>query len=291
MKGIVLAGGKGTRLYPITKATSKQLLPLYDKPMIYYPISVLLLAGIKDILIICTPTDLPAFQILLGDGKRLGVNFEYKVQPKANGLAEAFIIGEDFIDRDNVCLILGDNIFYGNGITTILNNAQSKLDGAVVFGYQVADPREYGVVEFDKNSHVISLEEKPASPKSNYAVPGLYFYDNDVVEIAKHVKPSARGELEITSINNAYLEKGSLDVQILPRGIAWLDTGNPKNLLEASLFIQTIQTRQNLYVGCLEEIAYRRGFITASQLLELGEDLKKTEYGQYLIKLAKKEIE
>ncbi|MBQ3445867.1 glucose-1-phosphate thymidylyltransferase RfbA [Candidatus Saccharibacteria bacterium] len=291
MKGIVLAGGKGTRLYPITKATSKQLLPLYDKPMIYYPISVLLLAGIKDILIICTPTDLPAFQNLLGDGKRLGINFEYKVQPEARGLAEAFIIGEDFIGEDDVCLILGDNIFYGNGMTNILNAAQEKLNGAVIFGYQVADPREYGVVEFDANGHVLSLEEKPAAPKSNYAVPGLYFYDHNVIEIAKNVEPSARGELEITSVNNAYLERGKLDVQLLPRGIAWLDTGNPKNLLEASMFVQTIQTRQNFYVGCLEEIAYRRGFITNEELLQLGKELKKTEYGQYLIKLAKKEIE
>ena len=291
MKGIVLAGGKGTRLYPITKATSKQLLPLYDKPMVYYPISVLLLAGIKEILIICTPTDLPAFQNLLGTGKRLGVKFEYKVQPEAKGLAEAFIIGEDFIGQDDVCLILGDNIFYGNGMTSILSAAQNKLNGAVIFGYQVADPREYGVVEFDNNGHAISLEEKPTNPKSDFAVPGLYFYDNRVIEIAKKVKPSDRGELEITSVNNAYLEKGALDVQILPRGIAWLDTGNPKNLLEASLFIQTIQTRQNLYVGCLEEIAYRRGFITATQLLALGEELKKTDYGKYLIKLARKEIE
>ena len=291
MKGIVLAGGKGTRLYPITKATSKQLLPLYDKPMIYYPISVLLLAGIKDILIICTPTDLPAFQNLLGDGKRLGINFEYKVQPEARGLAEAFIIGEDFIGEDDVCLILGDNIFYGNGMTNILNAAQEKLNGAVIFGYQVADPREYGVVEFDANGHVLSLEEKPAAPKSNYAVPGLYFYDHNVIEIAKNVEPSARGELEITSVNNAYLERGKLDVQLLPRGIAWLDTGNPKNLLEASMFVQTIQTRQNFYVGCLEEIAYRRGFITNEELLQLGKELKKIEYGQYLIKLAKKEIE
>ena len=291
MKGIVLAGGKGTRLYPITKATSKQLLPIYDKPMVYYPISVLLLAGIREILIICTPTDLPAFQNLLGSGERLGIKFEYKIQPEAKGLAEAFIIGEDFIGNDDVCLILGDNIFYGNGMTSILNTAKNKLDGAVIFGYQIADTREYGVVEFDSAGHVISLEEKPISPKSDFAVPGLYFYDNQVVKIAKHVTPSDRGELEITSINNAYLEKNALDVQILPRGIAWLDTGNPKNLLEASLFIQTIQTRQNLYVGCLEEIAYRRGFITSTQLLTLGEELKKTDYGKYLIKLAKKEIE
>ena len=291
MKGIVLAGGKGTRLYPITKSTSKQLLPLYDKPMVYYPISVLLLAGIKEILIICTPTDLPASQNLLGTGEKLGIKFEYAIQPEAKGLAEAFIIGEKFIGKDNVCLVLGDNVFYGNGMTSILNAAQKKLDGAVIFGYQVADPHEYGVVEFDNTGHAISLEEKPAQPKSDFAVPGLYFYDNRVIEIAKRVKPSARGELEITSVNNVYLEKNALDVQILPRGIAWLDTGNPKNLLEASLFIQTIQTRQNLYVGCLEEIAYRRGFITASELLALGEELKKTDYGKYLIKLAQKEAE
>ena len=291
MKGIILAGGKGTRLYPITKATSKQLLPIYDKPMIYYPISVLLLAGIREILIICTPTDLAAFQNLLGTGERLGVKFEYAVQEEARGLAEAFIIGEKFIGDDNVCLILGDNIFYGNGMTSILSAAQNKLNGAVVFGYQVADPREYGVVEFNSDGHVVSLEEKPSAPKSDFAVPGLYFYDNQVIDIAKSVKPSPRGELEITSINNVYLEKGQLDVQVLPRGIAWLDTGNPKNLLEASTFIQTIQTRQNLYVGCLEEIAYRRGFINAEQLLALGEELKKTDYGKYIIKLAKREAE
>ena len=291
MKGIVLAGGKGTRLYPITKSTSKQLLPLYDKPMIYYPISVLLLADIRDILIICTPTDLTAFQNLLGTGERFGIHFEYAIQPEPNGLAEAFIIGEKFIGNDSVCLVLGDNVFYGNGMTTILNSAKRKLNGAVIFGYQVADPSEYGVVEFDDADHVISLEEKPSKPKSNYAVPGLYFYDNSVIQIAKRVKPSARGELEITSVNNAYLKKKALDVQILPRGIAWLDTGNPKNLLEASLFIQTIQTRQNLYVSCLEEIAYRRGFITSEELLALGKELKKTDYGKYLIKLAKKELQ
>ncbi len=291
MKGIVLAGGKGTRLYPITKATSKQLLPLYDKPMIYYPLSILLLAGIKEILIICTPTDLPAFQNLLGSGDNLGISLQFAVQPEARGLAEAFIIGEDFIGDDDVCLILGDNIFYGNGMTSILNSAKEKLNGAVIFGYQVADPREYGVVEFDKKDHAISLEEKPIVPKSNYAVPGLYFYNHDVVEIAKQVKPSDRGELEITSVNNAYLNNNKLDVQILPRGIAWLDTGNPKNLLEASLFVQTVQTRQNFYVGCLEEIAFRRGFITAEQLLALGKELKKTDYGQYLINIAEKELQ
>lgn len=290
MKGIILAGGKGTRLYPITKATSKQLLPLYDKPMIYYPISILLLAGIREILIISTPTDLPAFRNLLGSGERFGVKFEYAEQPEANGLAEAFIIGEKFIGKDDVCLILGDNIFYGNGMTGILNAAKTKLNGAVIFGYQVADPKEYGVVEFDNNGHVVSLEEKPTKPRSNYAVPGLYFYNNSVVNIAKQVKPSARGELEITSINNTYLEQSRLDVQLLPRGIAWLDTGNPKNLLEASLFVQTIQTRQNFYVGCLEEIAYRRGFIDAKHLLSLGEELKKTDYGKYLINIAKQEL-
>ena len=290
MKGIILAGGKGTRLYPITKATSKQLLPLYDKPMIYYPISILLLAGIREILIISTPTNLPAFRNLLGSGERFGVKFEYAEQPEANGLAEAFIIGEKFIGKDDVCLILGDNIFYGNGMTGILNAAKTKLNGAVIFGYQVADPKEYGVVEFDNNGHVVLLEEKPTKPRSNYAVPGLYFYNNSVVNIAKQVKPSARGELEITSINNTYLEQSRLDVQLLPRGIAWLDTGNPKNLLEASLFVQTIQTRQNFYVGCLEEIAYRRGFIDAKHLLSLGEELKKTDYGKYLINIAKQEL-
>jgi len=290
MKGIVLAGGKGTRLYPITKPVSKQLLPIYDKPMIYYPISMLLLAGIKEILIISTPHDTPLYQDLLGDGKKLGVSFKYAVQKEARGLAEAFIIGEDFIGDGNVCLILGDNIFYGNGLTGILNDAKQNLSGATIFGYQVSDPREYGVVEFDKSGQAISLEEKPSIPKSNYAVPGLYFYDNNVIEIAKQVKPSDRGELEITAVNEAYLKKGKLNVKILPRGIAWLDTGNPKNLLEASTFVQTIQTRQNLYVGCLEEIAYRRGFINKKQLLHLGEELSKTDYGKYLINLAKEII-
>lgn len=287
MKGIVLAGGKGTRLYPMTKAVSKQILPLYDKPMIYYSISTLLLAGIKEILIISTPRDLPMFKELLGDGSRIGVKFEYAEQKEARGLAEAFVIGEDFIGDDDVCLILGDNIFFGNGMTTILNEAQKNLDGAVIFGYQVADPKSYGVVEFDESGHVLSLEEKPDNPKSNYAIPGLYFFNNDVINISKQVQPSGRGELEITSINIEYMKQHKLDVKILPRGIAWLDTGTTKNLLEASSFVQTVQTRQNLYVGCLEEIAYRRGFIDAEQLLTLGQELHKTDYGQYLISLAK----
>ncbi len=286
MKGIILAGGKGTRLYPITKSVSKQLLPIYDKPMIYYSLSTLLLADIKEILIICTPRDLDAYENLLGDGSNFGVRIEYATQEEARGLADAFIIGEKFIGKDSVCLILGDNIFYGNGMTGILKEAKDNLEGAVIFGYKVADPREYGVVEFDKNKRAISLEEKPEKPKSDYAVPGLYFYNNDVVEMAKHVKPSARGELEITTINNMYLEKKQIHVGILPRGIAWLDTGNPKNLLEASLFIQTIQTRQNQYVGCPEEVAYRRGFITAEKLRAIGDDLKKTDYGKYLITIA-----
>ena len=290
MKGIILAGGKGTRLYPITKSVSKQLLPVYDKPMIYYSLSTLLLADIKEVLIICMPRDLEAYQNLLGDGSNFGIKIEYAIQEEARGLADAFLIGEKFIGKDSVCLILGDNVFYGNGMTGILQRARKGLKGATVFGYKVADPREYGVVEFDKNGCAISLEEKPAKPKSDYAIPGLYFYDNQVVELAKQVKPSARGELEITTINNMYLEKKQLHVEILPRGIAWLDTGNPKNLLEASLFIQTIQTRQNMYVGCPEEVAYRRGFITAEELKAIGESLKKTDYGKYLITIASENI-
>jgi glucose-1-phosphate thymidylyltransferase len=286
MKGIILAGGKGTRLYPITKSTSKQLLPIYDKPMIYYSLSTLLLADIKEILIICMPRDLEAYKDVLGDGSRFGIRIEYAIQKEARGLADAFLIGEKYIGDDSVCLALGDNVFYGNGMTGILAEAKGMLNGAVIFGYRVADPREYGVVEFDKHNHAISLEEKPQKPKSDYAVPGLYFYNNEVVKMAKEVKPSARGELEITTINNMYLEKGQLDVSILPRGIAWLDTGNPKNLLEASMFIQTIQARQNQYVGCPEEIAYRRGFITAKQLKEIGTELQKTDYGKYLISIA-----
>lgn len=286
MKGIILAGGKGTRLYPITKSTSKQLLPLYDKPMIYYALSTLLLAEIKEILIICMPRDLEAYQHLLGDGDRFGIKIEYTIQEEARGIADAFLIGEKFIGKDSVCLILGDNIFYGNGLTDILLTAKKELKGATIFGYKVADPREYGVVEFDKKMRAISLEEKPQHPKSDYAIPGLYFYDNSVVKMAKEVQPSDRGELEITTINNMYLEKKQLGVGILPRGIAWLDTGNPKSLLEASLFVQTIQTRQNQYVGCPEEVAFRRGFITAAELKATGEDLKKTDYGKYLIKIA-----
>lgn len=287
MKGIILAGGKGTRLYPITKSVSKQMLPIYDKPMIYYALSTLLLADIKEVLIICMPRDLDAYKNVLGNGDRFGIKIEYAIQEEARGLADAFIIGEEFIGKDSVCLILGDNLFYGNGLTDILQQAKKDLDGAVIFGYRVADPREYGVVEFDDKKRAISLEEKPANPKSNYAVPGLYFYDNQVVKLAKQVKPSARGELEITTtINNMYLEMKKLSVGILPRGIAWLDTGNPKALLEASLFIQTIQTRQNQYVGCPEEVAYRRGFITAKQLKKIGEELQKTDYGKYLINIA-----
>jgi len=286
MKGIILAGGKGTRLYPITKSVSKQMLPIYDKPMIYYALSTLILADIKEVLIICMPRDLDAYKNVLGNGDRFGIKIEYAIQEEARGLADAFIIGEEFIGKDSVCLILGDNLFYGNGLTDILQQAKKDLDGAVIFGYRVADPREYGVVEFDDKKRAISLEEKPANPKSNYAVPGLYFYDNQVVKLAKQVKPSARGELEITTINNMYLEMKKLSVGILPRGIAWLDTGNPKALLEASLFIQTIQTRQNQYVGCPEEVAYRRGFITAKQLKKIGEELQKTDYGKYLINIA-----
>lgn len=287
MKGIILAGGKGTRLYPLTKAVSKQLLPIYDKPLIYYPLSVLLLAGIRDILIISTPEDTPIYEKLLGDGKRIGVNFQYKVQDKPRGLADAFIVGEEFIGDDSVCLVLGDNVFYGHGFTSFLRSAIDNMEGATIFGYPVHDPRSFGVVEFDQDMNVVSIEEKPQFPKSKYAVPGLYFYDNRVVEIAKNVKPSARGEIEITAINNAYLEMQQLKVVLLQRGIAWLDTGSPKGMLQAAEFVETVQERQGFYVSCIEEIAWRRGFIDREQLLKLGEELAMTEYGQYLISLAK----
>lgn len=288
MKGIVLAGGSGTRLYPITKAISKQLVPLYDKPMIYYPISVLMLAGIKDILIISTPRDLPMFKELLGDGSDLGVNFTYKVQENPNGLAEAFILGEEFIGDDNVALILGDNIFHGHRFTEILERACNLEKGAVIFGYYTNNPEAFGVVEFGEDGKVLSIEEKPENPKSNYVVPGLYFYDNDVIEIAKGVKPSERGELEITSINEEYLKRGKLNVELLGRGMAWLDTGTHDGLLEASNFIETVQKRQGLYIACLEEIAYLKGYITKEQLLKKAEELKKTDYGKYLFDLAER---
>lgn len=285
MKGIILAGGKGTRLYPMTKVVSKQLLPLYDKPMIYYPLSILMLADIRDILIISTPRDLPMYEELLGDGSKLGINISYKEQAEPKGLAEAFIIGEDFIGKDSVCLVLGDNVFYGQGMTDILREAQNNKEGATIFGFGVKNPKAFGVVEFDKDFNVMSIEEKPENPKSNYAVPGLYFYDNDVIEISKNVKPSARGELEITSVNNEYLRRGKLKVQLMNRGIAWLDTGTPRNMLKASSFIEEIQEMQGLYIACLEEIAWRRGFISDEQLEILGQDLKQTDYGQYLLTL------
>ncbi|MCI5579371.1 MAG: glucose-1-phosphate thymidylyltransferase RfbA [Oscillospiraceae bacterium] len=288
MKGIILAGGKGTRLYPSTIAVSKQLLPIYDKPLIYYPLSVLLLASIREVLIISTPEDTPNYEKLLGDGSRIGIHIEYKIQHKPRGLADAFILGADFIGKDSVCLVLGDNVFYGQGFSSYIKNAMSQIEngGATIFGYPVANPREFGVVEFDANNKVISIEEKPAEPKSNYAVPGLYFYDNDVVNIAKNVKPSARGEIEITSINNHYLENGKLNVTLMGRGMAWLDTGSPKGMLKAAEFVQTVQDMQGFYISCIEEIAWRRGFITTEQLRVLGEKLKMTAYGQYLIKLA-----
>ena len=286
MKGIILAGGRGTRLYPMTKVTSKQLLPIYDKPMIYYPLSALLLAGIREVLVISTPEDTPIYEELLGDGSKLGIHIQYKVQPEPKGLAQAFILGEEFISNDKVCLILGDNIFYGKDFTKVLTNAQKDLDGAVIFGYPVKNPTSFGVVEFDKDKNVISIEEKPEYPKSEYAVPGLYFYDNDVVEIAKSVKPSARGEVEITAVNNAYLKKGKLKVELMQRGMAWLDTGTPAGMLKASEFVQTVQEMQGFYISCLEEIAWRRGFIDTQQLKMLGDELKMTDYGQYLLSLA-----
>ena len=289
MKGIILAGGLGTRLYPITKAVSKQILPIYDKPMIYYPLSVLMLAGIKDILIISTPRDVGTFQELLGDGKQLGLQIQYKAQDSPRGLADAFIVGESFIGEDKVALVLGDNIFYGYGFSERLDKAVSRESGATIFGYHVSNPEEFGVVEFDKNNNVVSLEEKPENPKSNYAVPGLYFYDNDVIEIAKNLKPSQRGEIEITAVNNEYMRRGKLKVELMGRGMAWLDTGTHKGLLEAANFVEAIQTRQGLYVACIEEIAYRKGYIDEAQLLLLAEPLLKTEYGNYLIKTIKEQ--
>jgi glucose-1-phosphate thymidylyltransferase len=286
MKGIILAGGAGTRLHPITEAVSKQLLPVYDKPMIYYPLSALMLAGIRDVLLISTPRDLPSFRSLLGDGSRLGMQFSYREQPSPDGLAQAFIIGEDFIGSDNVCMILGDNIFYGHGFGTILREAAALKKGAAVFGYAVNDPERYGVVEFDESYRAVSIEEKPQKPKSNYAVTGLYFYDNTVASRAKTLRPSPRGELEITDLNRLYLEEGLLEVKLLGRGIAWLDTGTFDSLLQASNFIATLEQRQGLSASCIEEIAYKNGFITKDQLVELARPLVKSQYGQYLLKLA-----
>lgn len=289
MKGIILAGGKGTRLYPMTKAVSKQLLPIYDKPLIYYPLSILLLASIKDILIISTPDDTPVYEKLLGDGSQIGINISYKVQETPRGLADAFILGEEFIGDDSVCLVLGDNVFYGPNMTSLLQKAMNENTGATIFGYPVKNPKAFGVVEFDKSGNVIGIEEKPDNPKSNYAVPGLYFYDNRVVQIAKSIKPSKRGEIEITAVNNAYLTLGELKVKLFARGFAWLDTGTPDGMIKAAEFVETVQDRQGFYVSCIEEIAWRRGFINTKQLKAIGESLKMTEYGQYLLSLCEGE--
>lgn len=290
MKGIVLAGGKGSRLFPMTKAVSKQLLPIYDKPLIYYPLSVLMLASIQEILIISTPDDTPVYQRLLGDGAEIGLRLSYKIQDTPRGLADAFILGESFIGNDSVCLILGDNVFYGQDLTKVLNSVKTRKSGATIFGYPVHDPRSFGVVEFDENQKVLSIEEKPQIPKSKYAVPGLYFYDNRVIEIAKQVKPSARGEIEITSVNNAYLEMGELHVELLGRGMAWLDTGTPEGMLKAAEYVEAVQSRQGFYISCIEEIAWRRGFINAEQLKRIGESLKMTDYGQYIISLINESV-